>query len=187
MKNKQYANQPGYSARGHQVVAVSSVPGEHGRLVTPNVGGVPTPFILVDSALAAGFRHIDDGTPTLDEILQEQTIFTFDVADDVRQVIILPIVEHRYVTAISGTAGTVTVAHEIARVLATINPGTDVISATRLANEMPDCVVFPAEPNHYALASDVPIQRVGVIARRTSLASPLTGGARICVWGVSHA
>lgn len=188
MKNEQYAGAPGYSSHGNQVVALSSVPGEYGRLVTPKISGVPTPFILVDSTLTAGNRHIDDGTPTLDEVLQEQTIFTFDSTDDVRKIIFLPVVEARYIAAVSGTAGLVSVTHEVARFVTTINPGDDTTQcATRLLNEYPDSLVFEPNAGYFQLPTSVSVTRVGVMARASGVANALKGGARLYCWGVSYA
>lgn len=187
MENKQYANQPGYSNAGHQVVSVSSFPDEYCLMITPKINGAPSPSVQINGAAAAGSRRIDDATPTLSETLAEDITWAFDSTDDIRSIYVSVETEARVVTAISGTGAAVTQAHEVRAFALTINPGDDIQGATRLLNSYPD--VHFVRPNHgwVRIDSDVPIISVYGIAKLSDLANPLQGGCRVRCVGVSYA
>lgn len=153
--------------------------------VTPTIGGTPTPVVAINGAAASGSRRIDDATPTLDETLTEQVRWSFSSADAVKKIQVGLRASQRFVTAVSGTAGEVTKAHEVAYLKVTVNPGDDVTAATRLLAGYPEVFfVYPGET--LELESDTAITDVYAIAALTSVATPLQGGATMDCKGVSY-
>lgn len=167
-------------------VGISDQPAEYRYLVTPTISAVPTPSVAINGGASAGSRRIDDSTPTLAETLTEQVHWVFNSSDNVRLVVVTLEVEGRMVTAISGTAGAVTLTHEARSLKVTVNPGDDTQAATRLLAAYPD--VIECRPNlPQQIAANAAITDVYAIAALSDVASALQGGARMRCVGYSYA
>ena len=152
--------------------------------ITPTIGGTPVAVVAINGGAAAGSKHINDATPTAAETLPEQIRWDFSSADDVRKVQIGLNVQGILVTALSGTAGEVVKSHEVAYLKVTVNPGDDVIAATRLANGYPEVFfVYPGET--IEVESDTAITAVYAIAALAT-GTVLQGGATVDCKGVSY-
>lgn len=168
------------------IMRLSDQPGEYRNIVVPTISSTPTPSVTVNGGASAGSRRIDDSSPTLAETLTEQVHWVFDSADQVRLVVITLEVEGRMVTAISGTAGAVTLTHEARVARVTINPGDDTQAATRLLAGYPD--VIDCRPNlPQQISSNVNITDVYAICALSDVSSAIQGGARLRCVGYSYA
>lgn len=163
---------------------VDAGPANFRPAVTPSINGTRTPVVAISGAAAAGAKHIDDASPTAAETQTEQIHWTFNSYDDVRKVSVGLITPNLVVTALSGTAGEVSKAHEVAYLKVTVNPGDDVTASTRLLNGYPE-VYFVYPGDTLEIESDTAITDVYAIAALTSLTA-IQGGASVNCQGASY-
>lgn len=142
--------------------------------ITPTIGGTPTPVVNINGGAAAGLRHIDDATPALAETLADQVHWVFSSVDTVKKI---------QVGLNTPTLGPT--CPEVAYLKVTVNPGDDVVAATRLVNGYPEVhIVYPGET--LELESNVAITDVYAIGALTAVATPLVGGSTMDCKGVSY-
>lgn len=138
--------------------------------VSPQLAGVVKSILPINGAAASGSRYINDSTPTVAETLAEMAHFTFDETDGVTKVKI----------KLSAPIGASV--HEAAYLKVTINPGDDVVAATRLTNGVPE-VFLVCLNDEVEIQSASVITDVYCIAALTTIATPVQGAASIYIMG----
>lgn len=134
---------------------------------TGNVSAAPTPFVTVNGAASAGSKHLLGSS----DALTEQVRIDFNLADAVKTLVIRP--ELGQGSHIFGA-------------LVTINPGDDVLAATRLIAGYPEAIyVSPGEA--LEISSSVAITSVYVIAVGAVGATAASVAGRIYVEGYANA